>query len=158
MERTSGVLPVGVQSYFWSPCGLLVQPSAVKQGPPEQLLRTMSSQILNVPTDGGTTNALVNLFQCLTTCTVCVCVFVFFNQNLVCFSSCPRAWLHLHDILPLCLCARGWDPPEPFLLQAGQPFLICACEAQMCPDCNLTTLVLRSTCQRIKIITWETKF
>lgn len=119
----------------------------------------MSSQVLNVPTDGDTTNSLVNLFQWLTTCTVCVCVcIIFFELELKCVSVHAWVWLHLHDILPLCLCACSWDPPEPILLQAGQPFLICAREAQMCPDYNVTTLVLRSTCQRIKIISCETKF
>lgn len=51
-----------------------------KQGHREQVARGLSSQVLNISTRGGPTASLVNVFRCLTTCTVKE-VFLIIKQN-----------------------------------------------------------------------------
>lgn len=80
-----------------------------------------------------------------------------------CFLSCQ--WALFGATFPAGICAHGWDLLGAFsspgwtfpALSLSSSIVIhrSVCGAQMCPEYNLATIILRSKCHRIKILTWE---
>ena len=129
--------------------GHLVQPPSSSRATESQLLRTMSTQLLNISKVRGCRTSLGNLCQCLVTLTVKKCLLMF-RGNLLCFrfglllwschwaplkrawhySFCPlsfQAFIHIDEI-PLSLLFSRLNSPSSLSLspqeKRSSPFIV----------------------------------